>query len=59
MKLDKAVAHDYVRSHYRQGATQAEIAAALGVTQQAISKLMRAAGIKSRGPGRRAPRRAK
>lgn len=52
MKLDKTIAHDYVRARYRAGATQTEIGAELGVTQQAVSKIMRAIGLASRGRGR-------
>jgi transcriptional regulator with XRE-family HTH domain len=51
-KLDKSVAHDYVRMRYAQGATQATIGRELGVTQQAVSKIMRVISLTSRGPGR-------
>lgn len=52
MKLDKSLAHDYVRARYREGASQAQIGRELGVTQQAVCKIMRTLGMRARRPGR-------
>jgi predicted transcriptional regulator len=52
VKVDKHLAHDFIRARVAAGATQGEIALSLGVTQQRVARIMRDLGLRARPRGR-------
>ena len=52
MRLDKSMAHDLIRARVRAGAKQREVALALGVSRQHVSRLIRDLGLDAHPRGR-------